>query len=206
MLLSEETNVRGATDSENRSKDTSSDDATLYVTSKKLMTSKRNLKIGTVRRTLEEATKCMTSWGKKTYLKKTASDLEKELSEAEAVNNKLLDSMLTNSEYETVIEETVKLMEDLKKSVREVIADIEDHLESKADEALSVAGSRASERNGNRESKHEAQSATHTPTNERPGGYVNDDRARQQTKDWIEELENSVETLTVGSRSDPTER
>lgn len=128
MLLSEETNVCGATDSENRSEDTSYDDATLYVTSKKLMTSKRDLKIGTVRRTLEEATKCKTSWGKETYLKKTASDLEKKLSKAEVVNNKLLDSMLTNSEHEAVIEDTVKLMEDREKRVREVIADIKDHV------------------------------------------------------------------------------
>ena len=120
MSLSEETNVRGATDNENRSEDTSSDNATLYVTSKKLMTSKRNLKIGIVRRTIEEVTKCMTSLEKKTYLKKTASDLEKELREAEAVNSKVLDSILTKSKHETVIEETVKRMEDLTVNLKNV--------------------------------------------------------------------------------------
>ena len=61
MSLSEETNVRGATDNENRSEDTSSHNATLYATSKKLMTPKRNMKIGTVKRTIEETAKCMTS-------------------------------------------------------------------------------------------------------------------------------------------------
>ena len=87
-----------------------------------------------------------------------------------------------------------------------MIADIEDHLETRADEALFVAGCRASEFKDDCEPKHEAQSANHALTNDRAGRYANDDRARQQTKDWIEELENSVETLTVRSRNDPNER
>ena len=87
-----------------------------------------------------------------------------------------------------------------------MIADIEDHLETRADEALFVAGCRASEFKDDCEPKHEAQSANHALTNDRAGRYANDDRARQQTKDWIEELGISVGTLTVGSRNEVTER
>ena len=127
-------------------KHVSFEDINLYILSKRLRISKRDRIAKDIRQHIEDAKENMENFGCRRLLQRMVTDIGKELQDAVTINNKLLDHMITNSECEKTLDDTHSFMRDLKRDVRIVLADTEDHIEARADEALSVANSRISVR------------------------------------------------------------
>ena len=183
----------------NQSEDASSNAAMQYVNVRRLLESMIEIRKEAVSRLIQKAKQCMESSVSKTYLKRILVDLQNKFDEAETENRDLVDRMVLHSEEKSKIEETVALMEELEDSVRQVVTEIEDHLDTRAYEALSVMSSNISERTCGSGRLYN-QSAKQVSAEEKVEKSVNSHHSQPPTGDAIEDLENSVPTMNIDSQ------